>query len=117
MFFEFNNNTIPNLFNYKKYMLSNSIYYNIKCNKLTILHKNKSFLYKIKNYLIKRINKINNYEYLYTFLLGDKNYINNEVYNTYKINGISHLFSISGMHITFLSGILFFKRLLSFLGL
>ena len=103
---KFNNNTIPNLFNYKKYMLSNNIYYSIKCNKLTVFSKNKNILYKIKNNIIERINKISNYKYLYTFLLGDKSYIDENVYNTYKINGISHLFAISGMHITLLSSIL-----------
>ena len=49
---------------------------------------------------------VNKNPYLFTFLLGDKSYINQDVLNSYQENGISHLFAISGMHITLLANLL-----------
>ena len=59
-------------------------------------------------YVLKNIfrNRLNNNPYLYTFLLGDKSYLSTNVLRSYQTNGISHLFAISGMHISLLSGIL-----------
>ena len=71
----------------------------IKINKYKLLSKNKSVYYYIKKLLIK---SFNNNSYLYTFILGDKSYVNNEVIRSYQENGISHLFAISGMHISLL---------------
>ena len=39
-------------------------------------------------------------EYLNTFILGDSSGIEENILNSYRDNGISHLFSVSGMHIT-----------------
>ena len=75
----------------------------IKTNHIKIIKKNKNILYKMKQ-LIK--NNINNKPYLSTFLLGDKSLIEYKVIYSYQENGISHLFAISGMHITLLSSIL-----------
>ena len=41
------NNTIPNTFNYQKYLYNNHIYISYKINKITIL-KNENIFYKIK---------------------------------------------------------------------
>ena len=102
------NNTNFNLFNYKKYMLSKNTYYKIKASNIKLIKGNKNILYKLKNYLVNRINKIRRSEYLKLFILGDNSYINKEVKNSYSTNGISHLFSVSGMHITLLSGLILF---------
>ena len=64
---------------------------------------NYNYLYIIKN--IFR-NRLNNNPYLYTFLLGDKSLISSDILYSYQENGISHLFAISGMHISLLSGII-----------
>ena len=101
------NNTNFNLFNYNKYLKSKKIYYIFKANKITKIKNNNKLKYKIKNKIIKRIDKINN-NYLYTFILGDNNYIDSDIKTSYRNNGISHLFSVSGMHITFLSSFLLF---------
>ena len=105
---QLDNNTNFNLFNYRKYMLSKNTYYKIKASNIKLLKENKNILFKFKKYLINRINKIKRSEYLYLFLLGDNSYINKEVKNSYSINGISHLFSVSGMHITLLSSLILF---------
>ncbi len=98
-------NTNFNLFNYKNYLLSKKIHYTFTLDSIDII-KNSNILYKFKNIILNRLDSIDN-SYLYTFILAD-NRIDDEVYETYQINGISHLFAISGMQITLLSlGILF----------
>ena len=63
-----NNNTIPNLFNYKKYLYYNDIHYILNINEITLMEKNSNLIFKIKNYLIDRIEQISiNKEYLYSF--------------------------------------------------
>ena len=101
-------NTNFNLFNYKNYMLSKNTYYSMDIDNIILVEKNKNIFYKIKQYLINRINKINRFEYLNTFILGDSSYIKEEVLESYRTNGISHLFSVSGMHITLFSTIILF---------
>jgi len=100
-------NTNFNLFNYNKYLKSKNIYYTFKADKITKIKNNDKLKYKIKNKIIDRINKIDN-NYLYTFILGDNNYIEDDVKLSYRNNGISHLFSVSGMHITYLSTFILF---------
>ena len=84
-------------------MLSKNTYFSMSVSDISIIKRNKNILYKIKNYLIKRINKIKRFEYLNTFILGDNSGISDNVLESYRINGTSHLFSVSGMHISLLS--------------
>lgn len=101
---EANNNTIPNLFNYKKYLYNNDIHYILDINNITPLQNNNNFIYKIKNTLIKRIEKIsNNKEYLYAFLLGETYYIDSEVKEAYQFNGVSHLLAIGSSSISIIT--------------
>ena len=107
---EANNNTIPNLFNYKKYLSTNGIFYLMTIDKFEKVGNNTSIIYYIKNKLIDRINNINKSgSYVKIFVLAI-NEIDKDVRSSYQYNGISHLFSISGMHITlfatFLLGIM-----------
>lgn len=97
---EANNNTIPNLFNYKKYLSTNGIFYLMTIDKFEKVGNNTSIIYYIKNKLIDRINNIKKSgSYVKTFVLAI-NEIDKDVRSSYQYNGISHLFSISGMHIT-----------------
>lgn len=95
-------NTTKNIFNYRNYLKSKKIYWITNNPEINIIKYNKNIFYKIKN---KIIHKINN-EYLNSFILGDNSYLDDTVITSYRINGISHLFSISGMHITLLSTLL-----------
>ena len=104
----FDNNTIFNLFNYKKYMLSKYIYYKMNADRIIKISNNKNIFYSIKNKLIKRISKIKRSEYLYAFIFGDTSKIDEDILSSYRSNGISHLFSVSGMHITLISTIILF---------
>ena len=100
------NNTIFNNFNYKNYLKYKKINYLFDINKITKLNSNDKFRYKIKNIIIGRIDKNINKDYLYAFILGNNKYINSEVIKSYRINGISHLFAVSGMHISLISFVL-----------
>ena len=94
------NNTVPNTFNYKEYLYYHGIFYICKVEKLKIINESESNLYKIKNKIIKRIKSFDSIsEYLLTFIIGDKSLLNEDVFNTYRKNGVTHLFAISGMHI------------------
>ena len=88
-----------NLFNYKKYLYRQNIFYTIKVEKIILIKKNSNPYYFIKQSIINHFDKN---AYLNTFVIGDKNYIDSNIKKSYQENGISHLFAISGMHITLL---------------
>ena len=106
------NNTIPNTFNYKKYLYNNKIYYLFDANSYDIENDN-NLLEKAKDYLIKRAYNSKNNEYLLVLVLGDKALINSDEYNVYQNNGTSHLLAVSGTHITVILLVLsfFLKKL------
>ena len=95
--------TSKGLFNYKNYLKTKNIYYLLKIQNIKKVSISNNPFYKLKNILKKRIG---NNPYLNTFILGDKTYINDNVIKSYQENGISHLFAISGMHISLLSTII-----------
>ncbi len=79
----------------------NPIYfYTIKISSIKILKKNKNLYYRFKQLII---NNLENNPYLNTFILGDKSYVREDINRSFRENGISHLFAISGMHITLLA--------------
>ena len=93
-----------NAFNYKKYLYNNHIYLNYNVNKIEIL-EDENIFYKLKNSIIKRINNISDNDssvqaYFNLFVLGNNDYLDNNIYASYKENGIWHLFAVSGMHIS-----------------
>lgn len=90
-------NTIPNCFNYKKYLKYKKIYYTFSINSYEIEKSN--ILYKGKDYLLKSIYQRENSDYLLSFVMGDKTLLTSDTYNNYQTNGISHLLALSGMHI------------------
>ena len=94
------NNTIFNLFNYKKYLKYEGINYIFNVSSITKLKDNKNIFYGVKNYIMKKINSNINKNYLYTFILGNDDFIDDDVIESYRVNGISHLFSLSGMNIS-----------------
>ena len=106
------NNTIPNTFNYKKYLYNNKIYYLFDAHSYSIQNDN-NLLDRSKDYLIKRAYNSKNSEYLLVLVLGDKALISSDEYNTYQNNGTSHLLAVSGSHITVILLVLsfFLKKL------
>ena len=102
------NNTIPNTFNYSKYLKSKNIFKTMNVQNYKVINKNLSFIYKIKNKIIERISKYKSNNYLSAFILGDKSYLKSETKSMYQDLGVSHIFAISGMHISLITTILFF---------
>lgn len=97
------NNTIPNTFNYKEYLYNKKIFYTLKIKDFKIFKKNNNIFYKIKNFVYKKIYKIENNSYIYALLLGDSTFIEED---NFRINGVSHLFALSGLHVSLIAMII-----------
>ena len=102
------NNTVPYLFNYKKYLYNKRVYYTLKIDSIKILNENSNPFIKLKNKVIKHVNSYKDSTYLYAFILGKTELISDEVLTSYRENGISHLFALSGLHVSIFSSILLF---------
>jgi len=100
------NNKLFNLFNYRLYLMSNKIYYNLKLDSFNKVSSNK--IYKLKNNIYKKVDGLKSEDYIKTFILGDKGDLDDDIKLIYQENGISHLLAISGMHISLLASILKF---------
>ena len=94
------NNSNKNLFNYRKYLRRKNINYIGNIYSYKLIRKNKNIYYKFKQIIKDYIGKN---PYLNTFILGDKKYLSKQIIKSYQDNGISHLFAISGMHISIFS--------------
>ena len=96
-----------NLFNYKRYLLSNKINYVVTASKITIIKKNDNVFYTLKNNLLKKIESANRSKgYILAFLYADKSLIEKDIYTKYQKIGVSHLFAVSGMHVSLISIVL-----------
>ncbi len=95
------NNTVPNTFNYKRYLYNKKIYYIFNISEYKIIDSN-NLIYKLKDNLFKKIYNSENSDYYLAFILGDKALLSSDIYDAYQKNGISHLLAISGMHINML---------------
>lgn len=102
------------LFNYRNYLMSKRTYWVVNAENIQILNHGNIF-YKFKNSIIKRIDNIGN-PYLNAFIIGNTSLISDDVKESYQINGISHLFAISGMHIGLIVFIMdfIFKKIFKF---
>ena len=96
-----NNNTIPNNFNYQKYLYNKKIFYTMNVQNYKIIKVNENILYNLKENIISKCNNYKYGSYIKSFVLGDKTDLDN--YDMYQGNGVSHLFALSGMHISFLT--------------
>ena len=101
-------NTTKNLFNYRKYLSTKNIYHLLKINKYKKVSNNKNIFYFIKQTILDHFK---NNPYLNILLIGDNSYIKKEISKSYQNNGLSHLFSVSGMHVSLIASIL--SKLLS----
>ncbi len=98
---------IPNTFNYQKYLQYQKIYYIVEATSIRKIKNNRNFLFTIKNIIYQRITSLKSKDYLEVFLLGQNN-LSRDISNAYRKIGASHLFSISGMHISILTSLIFF---------
>lgn len=99
-FYTPSNNTVFNIFNYRKYLLSKNIDTIINPYKIELIEKNKNIFFKLKNIIEEHINDYKSSSYLKAFLLGDLGDIKEDIKENYQSIGISHLMAISGMHVS-----------------
>ena len=102
------NNTIFNLFDYRLYLMSNKIYFNLKADEIKKIEDNTNLFYRIKNSIYQLVESLKSGNYIKAFILGDRQDLDDNIEKIYQENGVTHLLAISGMHITFLTGILMF---------
>lgn len=99
------NNTVPNNFNYKKYLYNRKVYYTCTIEKIDVTDEDIPPLYRLKNAITDRIMSFEIRDYMYTLIIGDKSLLDDETFENYRKNGVTHLFAISGMHIGLFSGV------------
>lgn len=105
---------VENGFCYRTYLKNEKTFYLMNVEYLQIISQNKNIYYMIKNKIKQKMKKaIKSQRYLETFILGETSNLDQVVVESFRRNGISHLFAISGMHISLISTILIslFKKI------
>ena len=95
----YNSNTNFNIFDYKEYQENKNIYFYLNTKTYEKIKISNNIILNIKRFIYDRIYNLKSFNYLNAFILGNKSEIDTD---SLKKIGIIHLFSISGMHITFL---------------
>ena len=99
------NNTIPNTFNYKKYLYHKNIYYVFTTNSLLIIDNKINILDAIRDFLQNRCLKVDEKGYMLTLIMGKK-LVDEDTLAAFNNLGIIHLFSISGLHLAMFASLL-----------
>lgn len=107
-----------NSFNYQQYLKQQNIHWILQAEKIKwgqCTTMNSSNIIKLKNFRQQGIAYINEHfpstssGFVAALLFGDQAYIEEEVLTNYQRLGIVHLLAISGLHVSFLTGMLFFS--------
>lgn len=93
------NNTIPNTFNYQKYLYYQKIYYLFTVKEIISIDNSSNYFYQFQDFLYKRCEMIDEKGYLTMLIYGKKN-IDADTYSYLQDLGVVHLFAISGLHIS-----------------
>lgn len=101
-------NTTKGLFNYRNYLLSRGIVWTVEVEKFQILSEKTSFLLFVKDQLSGLLKTRENSEYYQMIIFGDSSSIPESFEEAIRTLGISHLFALSGSHLTFISFFLFY---------
>lgn len=94
-------NTTPKLFNYKNYLKSQNIRSILYLSDCEVIDNNwdiNNIPYVINNYIDDNFQYSN--EYIKTFILADKSDFEDNLLSEINSIGISHLFAVSGLHIS-----------------
>ncbi len=101
--------TNPGEFDSRLYYSTLKIAYRIQNSRILKIggkpNKYKESLFNVKRYLEKTLDRTMTSEdaaVMKAILLGDKSYMDDEIKELYKSNGIMHIMAVSGIHISFL---------------
>ena len=100
--------TVPHRFNFREFLFYQGIYLTIHTSQLTIVETSFSpwrFQYDIADWIRGRFPPLTS-SYLQSFFLGLRDDMDEETMDIYSDLGILHVFAISGVHVTLLTGIL-----------
>ena len=106
-----------NSFNYQRYLKQQNIHWILKVEHMAWNHcsvTDSSFVIRLKNFRKQGIAYVNEHfppqssGFVTALLFGDQTYIDEEILTNYQRLGLVHLLAISGLHVSFLTGILFF---------
>ena len=100
-------NTTIGLFNYRNYLLSKGIVWSIEVKQIDIISKRVSWFLSIKHSLYQKVSTRQNAKYYQMLIFGDSSNIGDSFQEQVRKIGISHLFALSGSHLTLLSFFLF----------
>lgn len=98
--------SVPNTFNYRRYLRIKHINYLFEGEKIVSLKRNNNVYYMLKNTIYNYINHFKSKSYIKMLLIGDTGEVNKEIIDSFRENGISHLFAISGTQVTLLAEII-----------
>lgn len=110
-------NRNENSFNYKRYLQQQHIYWILKANSIVWADcrvGKKSIVTTFQQVRQAGITYVNVHfpseagSFVNALLFGDQTYIDEEVLTNYQRLGIVHLLAISGLHVSFLTGLLFY---------
>ena len=95
--------SVDNTFSYRNYLKIKNIHYLFKANNIIVKSDKVNFFYKIKNFILSYLSYFKSGPYIKMLLLGDMNFVSGKVIDSFRKNGISHLFAISGTQVTVLA--------------
>lgn len=98
--------SVPNTFDYRHYLRIKHINYLFEGEKIVSLKRNNNVYYMLKNTIYNYINHFKSKSYIKMLLIGDTSEVNKEIIDSFRENGISHLFAISGTQVTLLAEII-----------
>ncbi len=93
-------NTIPNLYSWSKFYRSQNAFYYLTIQKIEKVKD----VFSLKQLFLKQMNRSKQSSpYLKALFLGDTKDLEDEVKESYQVNGINHLLAISGMHLSLIT--------------
>lgn len=98
--------SVFHLFQYNLYLRSENIQWLFYAEEGTIVSRNQNIFYGMKQRFIDHLECYESVAYLKAFLLGDTSMVPDSDKQEFRALGISHLFAVSGMHVTLFTSLL-----------
>jgi len=96
-------NTVPNLFNYQKYLITKKITAYGIVDQIEVLKHQPNLRDQIRNKFFTYSETLKADAYYKALILGYKSDLDKKVIEMYNLSGVSHLLSLSGLHVGLLA--------------